>query len=284
LPSTRGVRPISAANTNAESHEVVSQRSFNLSRQFAAAPREVEINEPASARSHIATAGSPTRPAVMTLAKQYAELSSGFAGPAAAAWIWRSLQQGKAPSIREIQACQAFCSYDVDGDGQLSLSEFGQLLHDQNLAVDYDEAIQALEKVAGPGERGLQLESFLGLIEESVEEQQGYSGSEVLTLQAVFDAYDANSSGYLEAREYSALFSDLGLAPSSRQESQSLGDLIASCRPDSKPGPINFTQFLSLARRIDGDFDAETFFRLPCGSPFKQKHHNKKLCDMSLCH
>lgn len=219
----------------------------------------------------------------MMLAKEYAELANGCGGPAAASWIARSLQQGKAPSIREIHACQAFCSYDVDRDGQLSLAEFGQLLRDQNVAVNHDGAIRALEMVAGPGEKGLRLENFLALIKESVGVQQGYSEREVKTLQEVFDAYDANSSGFLEAREYSALFADLGMAPTTKQASQSLGELIASCRADSKPGPVNFTEFLALARRIDGDFESETFFRLPCGSPYLRKRDGTKHWDKRLC-
>lgn len=170
----------------------------------------------------------------------------------------RSLQLGNSPSLEEIHACHAFCRYDVDGDGKLSWSEFGRLLQDQGLPVDLKQAIEALELVAGSGAQGLQLEGFLQLIAHATEARYGYSDSEFCVLRDVFDAYDANSSGFLEAQEYSVLFVDLGLGPSTKHESESLGSLIASCRKDSKLGPVDFTEFLLLARKIDGNCDFKT--------------------------
>jgi len=170
----------------------------------------------------------------------------------------KSLRLGKRPSPEEIHACHAFFRYDVDDDGQLSFTEFGRLLQDQGLPVDLKQAIEALEVVAGSGAQGLQLEGFLQLIARAAEARCGFSESEIRVLRDVFDAYDTNCSGFLEAREYSALFADLGLAPSTKQESESLGSLIASCKKDSKLGPVDFKEFLALARKIDGNCDFET--------------------------
>lgn len=180
----------------------------------------------------------------------------------------RSLQLGKTPSLEEIHACHAFCRYDVDCDGLLKISEFGRLLQDQGLPVDLKQAIEALELVAGPGAQGLQLEGFLQLIAHATETRHGYSEDEFRVLRDVFDAYDANYSGFLEAQEYSALFVDLGLGPSTKHESKSLGSLIASCRKDSKLGPVDFMEFLLLARKIDGNCNFKTLSaaRLACRS------------------
>merc|ERR1712072_828698 len=95
------------------------------------------------------------------------------------------------------------------------------------------------------------------LIEHTSALRCGYSESEVEELRAVFDAYDKKHSGLLEAREYSALFADLGLAPKTKQESEALGALIASCRKESTIGPVQFTEFLALARSIDGENESQ---------------------------
>lgn len=182
----------------------------------------------------------------------------------------KSLRLGKRPRLEEIHACHAFFRYDLDGDGQLSFTEFGRLLQDQGLPVDFKQAIEALELVAGSGAQGLQLEGFLELIARASEARHGYSESEFRVLRDVFDAYDKNSSGFLEAQEYSSLFADLGLGPSTKQESETLGSLIASCKKDSKLGPVDFTEFLALARKIDGNCDVETILKLEHSSPCMQ--------------
>eukprot|EP00930_Biecheleria_cincta_P056974 TRINITY_DN4298_c1_g5_i1.p1 TRINITY_DN4298_c1_g5~~TRINITY_DN4298_c1_g5_i1.p1 ORF type:complete len:426 (-),score=62.64 TRINITY_DN4298_c1_g5_i1:137-1414(-) len=214
--------------------------------------QQPDMVDPAFAANSVDSSGSPCRSAGLSLSKEYEKLTSGCCGPAAAAWMERSLQLGKTPSLEEIHACHAFCRYDLDGDGKLNFTEFGRLLQDQGLPVNLKQAIQALELVAGSGAQGLHLEGFLELIAHATEARHGYSESEYHVLRNVFDAYDANSSGFLEAQEYSALFADLGLGPSTKHESESLGSLIASCRKDSKLGPVDFIEFLLLARKIDG--------------------------------
>merc|ERR1712224_253904 len=48
----------------------------------------------------------------------------------------------------DVQAARkAFLSYDLDGDGSLNVREFGRLLRDQGLDVNYQEALEASQIV-----------------------------------------------------------------------------------------------------------------------------------------
>merc|ERR1712039_114340 len=109
----------------------------------------------------------------------------------------------------------------------------------------------AIELAAGKGEKGIDLEGFLGLVAYNKARRRGYTMDELKTLRQVFDAYDTNNSGALETGEYSALLRDVGLVPRTRQESQELADVVSQCCSSGKPGPVNFADFLVLAGRID---------------------------------
>jgi len=149
----------------------------------------------------------------------------------------------------------AFSKYDRDGDGKLSMVELGTMLREQGHKLDYASAERAMELAAGAGAKELSLEGFLNMMERHATRSCGYAEHQKDLLRQVFHAYDTNRSGSLEVREISALLSDLGRAPQSREEAEDMKKLIAECRPDALAGPVCFDEFLHLARRLD-DLDA----------------------------
>jgi len=219
---------------------------------------------PSSARSTTAVLGTPPRPVAQRLTVAYSEVAAGCFGEAAASLVQQRLAAQKPPSVSELAACQTFHQYDVDCDGYLSLPEMGKLLRDQGAAMDYQHAAGNMRRLTNSGEHGISLQCFLELFQSQNEKTHGYSETEINTLQKVFDQYDVNQSGRLEAKEYSRFLEDIGRAPRTKQVSESLGGLLASCRSTGTLAPLSFDEFIVLARRIDdedGDSDRDEFFR-----------------------
>lgn len=159
---------------------------------------------------------------------------------------WRKVNCGELPSPMRSLARRTFASYDVDGDGRLGFGEFGSLLRDTGLDVDYAKACQAVELIAGPGERSFGFDTFSRLLAADVKKHVGYTNEAVASLRYSFSKYNRNGSGKLDVLEYSRFLEDLGYVPHTKEESQKLGDIIASCREDGKPGALDFESFMKL--------------------------------------
>lgn len=149
-------------------------------------------------------------------------------------------------------AQSVFAAFDRDDDGKLSAQELQCFLKEQHVEVEnLVDLKKAIELASGKGERGIDLDGFLGLVAYSKAKRRGYDMAELKTLRQVFDAYDTNHSGKLETSQWSTLLSDLGYVPRSRQESQELADVVSQCCSSGLPGPLSFADFLVLAERID---------------------------------
>lgn len=188
--------------------------------------------------------------------------------PELRAWAWKVLNEPRARQGRASAQSQddlplksaadavrmVFDRYDVDRDGTLGVVEFGALLCDNQVDVDYATACQAVELVAGPAAKGVSFEGFRALIAHAKNEQEERLEDDTSSLlRDVFDAYDMNRSGRLEVGEYARLLADLGRAPKTKRESEELGELIASCRNAGAPGPLSFQEFLEFAWRIESE-------------------------------
>lgn len=163
----------------------------------------------------------------------------------------------------DVQAARkAFLSYDLDGDGSLNASEFGKLLRDQGLNVNYKEALEASEAVSG--EKGtVDFDSFKHLFaraqkEEKKEAQkrQGFSAEEADFLHAVFDKYDVTHNQKLEGFELSRFLEDIGKAPGSTEEQLSLRHQLEQVR-GGVLGPLTFKHFLAFVRLLDMQDEVE---------------------------
>lgn len=171
---------------------------------------------------------------------------SPMASPIARLKAWRNVSQGELPSSIKDLAKRAFESYDADEDGRLNPEEFAALLRDVGFDLDSAAAQEAVELVAGPGEQSIGFESFSRLLAHDVKKNFGYTKEEIFSLRELFYRYDMNDSGRLEVLEYSSLLEDLGFVPHTKEASQKLGDIIASCRDDGQLGPLNFDEFIRL--------------------------------------
>jgi len=209
---------------------------------------------PSSARSDVAARGTPTSGELGELNACYAEVMQGCLGWKPAEWLAEQLWDGQPPAAEQLKACVAFSKYDRDGDGKLSLLELGTMLREQGQKLDYASAERAMELAAGGGKE-LSLEGFLKIMEQHAARSCGYSEHAKDLLSNIFKAYDSNFTGSLEVLEISALLSDMGRAPMSRQEAEDMKHLISECRQDGVAGPLRFDEFLHFARRLD-DLDA----------------------------
>jgi Ca2+-binding EF-hand superfamily protein len=154
-----------------------------------------------------------------------------------------------------------FKQYDEDSNGQLNVLEFGKFLQDQGMEIeisDLKEAVAMVAPAASPeGRSGIDLNSFKELIahglkaEELREEQYcGYSQEDADVLRGVFDAYDANHTGVLEAAEIGNLLEDMGQAPQSLKEQEALRAVLERIVGGTLR-PLRFREFLELAKILE---------------------------------
>lgn len=204
-------------------------------------------------------------------------MAAGQSGSVAADWLRRRLAVCEPPTLEELQACEAFVKYDTNRDGQLSLQEFGELILERGLATDHGEARKVIDAATGEGEESVDVEGYVRFSANIKSRLHGYSRDETLLMQSVFDQYDKNRSGLLEASEYTALLTDLGRVPRTRQDSEHLGTLIAACRQDGSLGPMRFDEFLALAWRIDNDDNENATLGKVQGSPLVSRPATKNL-------
>jgi len=150
-----------------------------------------------------------------------------------------------------------FTRYDEDGNGRLSVLEFGQFLQDQGMTVEDLDVKEVVEMVAPEGQASVDFASFKqlvahGLQADALREEQycGYSKEDADVLRGVFDAYDVNHSGVLDAPELGNLLQDMGQAPNSFSEQEKLRAVLERIVGGSLR-PLRFREFLELAKILE---------------------------------
>eukprot|EP00746_Dinoflagellata_sp_MGD_P163484 gnl/MRDRNA2_/MRDRNA2_91539_c0_seq1.p1 gnl/MRDRNA2_/MRDRNA2_91539_c0~~gnl/MRDRNA2_/MRDRNA2_91539_c0_seq1.p1 ORF type:complete len:743 (-),score=154.81 gnl/MRDRNA2_/MRDRNA2_91539_c0_seq1:386-2614(-) len=150
-----------------------------------------------------------------------------------------------------------FTKYDEDHNGWLSVLEFGKFLQDQGMEVDVSEVKEAVAMVAPNGHGSVDLDSFTqlvahGLQAQALREEQtcGYSKEEAEALRKVFDSYDVNHTGVLEASEIGTMLQDMGQAPRSHEEQEELRNVLQGITGGSLR-PLRFREFLELAKILE---------------------------------
>lgn len=146
---------------------------------------------------------------------------------------------------------EVFSHYDVDKDGRLSSWELASMLRDHGMCLDFSAASRVMGLIAGPGVQRISLEEFGRSVISVVEKRRGSGGQAGEVLQCVFRSYDANKSGLLEVPEYTQFLAHLGRRPRTKDEWEEQGTLVASCRGDSQPAPLNFPEFVVLVRKVN---------------------------------
>lgn len=146
---------------------------------------------------------------------------------------------------------ESFSHYDVDKDGRLSAWELASMLRDNGMCLDYSAASRILELIAGPGVKTIGSEELARLVVSVVDKRRGSGGEAGEVLQSVFRSYDGNNSGMLEVPEYTQFLHHLGRRPRTKEEWEDQGSLVACCRGDGQPGPLNLQEFVILARKVN---------------------------------
>lgn len=164
----------------------------------------------------------------------------------------------------DVQAArEAFLRYDQDGDGELNVSEFGKLLRDQGLNVNYKEALEAIEIVSGQQDSAVDFDSFQQLFADAMRDEKlaakrrhGFSADEAEFLHSVFDKYDVNHTHKLEGFELSRFLQDISNAPKSTEEQSRLRHQLEQVR-GGVLGPLTFKQFLAFVRLLEMEYQTE---------------------------
>lgn len=151
-----------------------------------------------------------------------------------------------------------FTQYDEDGNGRLTILEFSKFLEDQGMTdFRYSDLEEAVAMVVPEGSTSIDLASFKqliarGLRDEALREEQlcGYSQEDADVLRKVFNAYDANHSGALEAAEVGNLLQDMGQAPNSLSEQEELRAVLERI-VGGNLRPLRFREFLELAKILE---------------------------------
>jgi Ca2+-binding EF-hand superfamily protein len=159
---------------------------------------------------------------------------------------------------------KTFHEYDVDSNGRLSMSEFNKLLKDQGMSIEGTDIAEAVAMVLPEGSssllsspNGVDLQAFTELVAhgvraEALREEQycGYSVEQAGVLRDVFDLYDGNHSGVLEANEIGQLLEDMGQAPTTFSEQEELHDVLKKILGGSLR-PLQFRDFLEFAKILE---------------------------------
>jgi len=154
-----------------------------------------------------------------------------------------------------------FTQYDEDSNGKLSVEEFQKFLGDQGIAIDIPDVQQAVAMIghssllASPN--SVDLASFTelvahGLRAEALREEAncGYSTEDVGVLRRVFDAYDVNNTGVMEAAELGNLLQDMGQAPQTFSEQENLRAVLERIL-GGHLRPLRFRDFLELSKILE---------------------------------
>jgi Ca2+-binding EF-hand superfamily protein len=152
---------------------------------------------------------------------------------------------------RGLLSADTFHYYDMVHNGELCVGELGAMLRYNGMRVDYTGASRVMELIGGPGVQSIRQEDFARCVLRLVQKRRGSGGEAAEVLRCVFRSYDADKSGLLEVPEYTQFLSDVGHAPKTKEEWEDQGFLVASCRRDGCCGPLNFQEFIILARKIN---------------------------------
>lgn len=168
------------------------------------------------------------------------------------------------PAENRQDVTSTFAQYDEDNNGRLSVSEFHKLLNDQGIVIDIADVEETVAMLVSKGSSsflssptGVDLASFSELVAHGVRAQalrdqqfRGYSKEEADTLRGVFDAYDVNHSGVIEASELGNLLQDIGQAPQTFSEQEELHRVLKRILGGSLR-PLQFRDFLYFAKILE---------------------------------
>jgi len=154
----------------------------------------------------------------------------------------------------------------------LGVAEFGRLLRENHVILDYASRCRILELAVGRGAQIIDFPALLSFVEATArsvtlaEDLRASGGprrgrrkrvrrpeqAAVAVLQAVFNSYDRDGQGELCREDYMRLVRDRGQVPRTPEEFHDLHRQVAFCREDGLPGPLDFAAFIRLVTYLSG--------------------------------
>lgn len=142
----------------------------------------------------------------------------------------------------------AFDNLDTDGSGSLSKDELKAALEKTGMKPTDEQMESVMARCDEEGDGKLSFEEFANSVIAL-----GIKVRIVMLLRQVFDALDADGSGYIEASDIKSLMTDAGF----EIDEAELDTLVANC-DTSGDGKISFEEFVvAAADKIELDFSDE---------------------------
>jgi len=132
---------------------------------------------------------------------------------------------------------EAFCMFDKNRDGQISLHELGAIMCNLGLNPTDEELQELIEGVDKKGDGTIDFPGFLTLI--STKLQVSVESAE--EMRAAFEIFDLNSAGNISAVELKQVMSSIGETISEEE----INDMIREGDADGD-GMINYEEFVQM--------------------------------------
>lgn len=183
--------------------------------------------------------------------------------------LWPACFQRYAVGWTSGMSCEGIC---------LGVAEFGRMLREHQVELDYESRCRVMELVSGKAALAMDFRVFRQLVESTAgsatqavsqcadtivgcqrrgnRRRKGPKPPDSVALavvRAVFNSYDFSCTGVLRREDYMRLLRDRGQTPRSPDEYENLSRQLAFCREDGLPGPLNFVGFMRLLVFLSGD-------------------------------
>ncbi|CAK9235290.1 unnamed protein product [Sphagnum jensenii] len=118
-----------------------------------------------------------------------------------------------APFDRTEELTEAFRYFDMNGDGKISATELGFVLHSLGIESTDKELQEMVDEVDADGDGFIDLQEFINLNRramEAIERADGAAGNSGDDIRAAFHVFDIDGNGFISADELHRVLSGLG--------------------------------------------------------------------------
>lgn len=159
----------------------------------------------------------------------------------------------QSPSLNSVRLRRIFDLFDKNGDGILSLAEFGRALSTLGLDADASDLESVFSSHIGSGQEGLLFDDFVALhkwLDEAIADKDDDDvsvGDDENDLSEAFKVFDEDGDGYISAMELQLVLEKLGLVEG--KEMRRVEEMIGSV-DQNHDGRVDFFEFKDMMRGV----------------------------------